>query len=162
MQTSRLRTLSFDEYVKYDATALAELVRTGEVTPAELLETAIARAEAVNPQLNAIVTPLYDKGREMVTQVPQTGAFRGVPFLLKDLEFEWAGTPMKSGCVGYQNYVSTTDSEIIKRLKVAGLVFFGKTNTPEFGLTPYTESKLYGPARNPWKLTHSPGGSSGG
>ncbi|WP_460911577.1 amidase [Spirosoma areae] len=162
MQTSRSQTLSFDEYVKHDATALAELVRTGEVTPDELLETAIARAEAVNPQLNAIVTPLYDKGRAMAKQVPEGGPFRGVPFLLKDLEYEWAGTPMKSGSRGYQHYISETDSEVIKRLKRAGFVFFGKTNTPEFGLTPYTESTLYGPARNPWKPTHSPGGSSGG
>ena len=162
MQTARPQTLSFDEYVKYDATALAELVRTGEVSAGELLETAIARAEAVNPQLNAIVTPLYDKGREMAKQLPESSPFRGVPFLLKDLEVQWAGTPMKSGCKGYKDYVSTTDSEVIKRLKAAGLVFFGKTNTPEFGLTPYTESKLYGPARNPWKPTHSPGGSSGG
>ena len=162
MQTARPRTLSFDEYVKHDATALAELVRTGEVSPGELLEAAISRAEAVNLQLNAIVTPLYAKGREMAKQLPETGPFRGVPFLLKDLEFEWAGTPLKSGCRGYQNYVSTVDSEVVKRLKAVGLVFFGKTNTPEFGLTPYTESKLYGPARNPWKPTHSPGGSSGG
>jgi amidase len=156
------QTLSFEEYSKHDATALADLIRTGEVTPAELLETAIARAEAVNPQLNAIVTPLYDKGRGMAKQLPAHGPFRGVPYLVKDLELEWAGTPMKSGSVGYQNHVSTIDSEVIKRLKAAGLVFFGKTNTPEFGLTPYTESKLYGPAHNPWKLTHSPGGSSGG
>jgi amidase len=162
MQTSRPQTLSFEEYVNHDATALAELVRTGEVTPTELLETAIARAEAVNPQLNAIVTPLYDKGRDMADQLPATGPFRGVPFLLKDLEMEWGSTPMKSGCAGYRNYVSEADSETVKRLKAAGLVFFGKTNTPEFGLTPYTESKLYGPAHNPWKLTHSPGGSSGG
>ncbi|WP_420148331.1 amidase [Spirosoma sp.] len=162
MQTSRTPTLSFEEYVKNDATALAELVRRGDVTPAELLEAAIARTEAVNPKLNAIVTSLYDKGRDMAAHLPKEGVFRGVPFLLKDLEMEWAGTPLKMGCRGYQHYVSTIDSEVIKRLKAAGLVFFGKTNTPEFGLTPYTESKLYGPARNPWKLTHSPGGSSGG
>ena len=157
-----MQALSFDEYVKHDAIALAELVRAGEVTPAELLETAIARAEAVNPQLNAIVTPLYDKGRDMANQLPEAGPFRGVPFLLKDLQLEWADTAVKSGCRGYQNYVSTTNSEVVERWKAAGLVFFGKTNTPEFGLTPYTESKLYGPAHNPWKLTHSPGGSSGG
>lgn len=162
MQTSRQAALTFDEYVKHDATALAKLIRMGEVTPAELLETAIARAEAVNPQLNAIVTPLFDNGRAMANQLPETGAFRGVPFLLKDLELEWAGTPLKSGCRGYRNYVSPIDTEVVKRLKAAGLVFFGKTNTPEFGLTPYTESILYGPARNPWKPTHSPGGSSGG
>ncbi|GAB3491902.1 amidase [Spirosoma knui] len=162
MQTSSVQTLPFDEYVTHDATALAELVSSGDVTPAELLATAIARAEAVNPEINAIVTPLYEQGIAMTKQLPKSGTFCGVPFLLKDLELEWAGTPMKSGSRGYQNYVSTADSEVLKRLKAAGLVFFGKTNTPEFGLTPYTESKLYGPARNPWKLTHSPGGSSGG
>ncbi|GAB3890290.1 amidase [Spirosoma agri] len=162
MQPSPTPVLTFDEYVKHDATALAQLVRSGEVTPAELLETAIARAETVNPQLNAIVTPLYEKGRERVMNLPPSGAFRGVPFLLKDLEFDWGGTPMKMGSRGYQTHVSAEDSETVRRLKAAGLVFFGKTNTPEFGLTPYTESKLYGPARNPWKLTHSPGGSSGG
>ncbi|MBD2700583.1 amidase [Spirosoma sp. BT702] len=162
MQTANSKTLSFDEYVKHDATALAELVRKGDVTPDELLETAISRAEAVNPQLNAIVTLLYDKGRDMAKHLPKTGPFRGVPFLLKDLEMEWEGTPMKSGSFAYQHYVSSSDSEVVKRLKAAGLVFFGKTNTPEFGLTPYTESKLYGPARNPWNVAHSPGGSSGG
>ncbi|UHG90724.1 amidase [Spirosoma oryzicola] len=162
MQTSSTQALSFDEYVQRDATALAELVRNGDVTPTELLQTAIARAEAVNSQLNAIVTPLYEKGREMASHLPESGPFRGVPFLLKDLEFDWAGTSMKMGCRGYQTYVSAIDSEAVRRLKASGLVFFGKTNTPEFGLTPYTESKLYGPAKNPWKLTHSPGGSSGG
>jgi amidase len=162
MPTPSAAALPFADYVTRDATALAELVRAGDVTPAELLETAIARAEAVNPQINAIVTPLYEQGRAMAEQSPSGKSFGGVPFLLKDLEFEWSGTPMKSGSRGYQHYVSSADSEIVKRLKAAGLVFFGKTNTPEFGLTPYTESKLYGPARNPWKLTHSPGGSSGG
>lgn len=162
MPTAPAKPLAFDEYVQHDATALAELVRKKDVTPAELLATAIDRAEAVNPQINAIVTPLYEAGRQLMANLPEAGAFRGVPFLLKDLEFEWVDTPMKSGSRGYQHYVSTADSEVIKRLKAAGLVFFGKTNTPEFGLTPYTESTLYGPARNPWKLTHSPGGSSGG
>lgn len=162
MQLSTPQALPFEEYVRHDATALAELVATGAVSPAELLETAIARAEAINPAINAIVTPLYDRGRTMAAHVPTKGPFAGVPFLLKDLQMEWADTPLKSGCQGYRNYVSTTDSEVVKRWKAAGFVFFGKTNTPEFGLTPYTESTLYGPAHNPWKLTHSPGGSSGG
>jgi len=154
--------MAFDEYRQHDATSLADLVRRNEVTPAELLETAIARAEAVNPQLNAIVSPLYDRGRDMASKLPGVGPFRGVPFLLKDLELDWEGTPLKSGCVGFQHFVSELDSEVLIRLKQAGLVLFGKTNTPEFGLTPYTESKLYGPALNPWNPAHSPGGSSGG
>lgn len=156
------KTLPFEEYVQYDATALAELVKTGDVSPDELLATAIARAEAVNPTLNAIVTPLYEKGREVARHLPADAPFRGVPFLLKDLELGWAGTPLKSGSRAYANFVSPADSDTVRRLLRAGLVLFGKTNTPEFGLTPYTESKLYGPARNPWNTAYSPGGSSGG
>ncbi|GAA4448445.1 amidase [Nibrella saemangeumensis] len=162
MQTSSTRTLSFAEYVQHDATSLAELVRKGEVTPAELLETAVTRAEVVNPKINAIVQPLYDHGRALLDKLPADAPFRGVPFLLKDLEMDWEGTPMRSGSVAYRNHVSTRDSEVVKRFKAAGLVFFGKTNTPEFGLTPFTEAKLYGPAHNPWNLNHSTGGSSGG
>jgi len=155
------------EYRQHDALGLADLVRKGAVTPLELLDAAIAEAEVHNPALNAIVTPLYEQGRRMLDQLPDGRAgeampFRGVPFLLKDLELEWAGTPLKSGCRGYAGYVSTTDSFAVARYKQAGLIFFGKTNTPEFGLTPYTESQLYGPARNPWNLAYSPGGSSGG
>lgn len=154
--------MTYPEYRQHDALALAELVRKGDATPAELLDAAIARAEAVNPELNAIVTPLYDQGRRMLDQLPASAPFRGVPFLLKDLELEWAGTPMKSGNRGYAGHISATDSYAVTRYKQAGLVFFGKTNTPEFGLTPYTESELYGPARNPWNPAYSPGGSSGG
>ena len=155
------------DYRQHDALGLADLVRRGEVTPAELLDVAIAQAEAINPALNAIVTPLYEQGRRMLDQLPAREAgmvmpLRGVPFLLKDLELEWAGTPLKSGCRGYAGQVSATDSFAVTKYRQAGLVFFGKTNTPEFGLTPYTESELYGPVRNPWKLAHSPGGSSGG
>lgn len=155
------------EYRQHDALGLADLVRRGAVTPLDLLDAAIGQAEAQNPALNAIVTPLYEQGRQMLDQLPdgQVGEampFRGVPFLLKDLELEWAGTPMKSGCKGYAGYVSTADSFAVTKYKQAGLVFFGKTNTPEFGLTPYTESQLYGPAHNPWNLAYSPGGSSGG
>ncbi len=155
------------EYRQHDALSLADLVRRGAVTPLELLDVAIAQAEGQNPALNAIVTPLYEQGRRMLDQLPdgeegQNMPLRGVPFLLKDLELEWAGTPMKAGCRGYASHVSTTDSFTVTKYKQAGLIFFGKTNTPEFGLTPYTESQLYGPARNPWNLAHSPGGSSGG
>ena len=154
--------MTHTEYRQHDALALAELVRKGDTTPGELLDAAIARAEAVNPELNAIVTPLYEQGRRMLDQLPADAPFRGVPFLLKDLELEWAGAPLKSGNRGYEGYISASDSYAVTRYKQAGLVFFGKTNTPEFGLTPYTESELYGPARNPWNPAHSPGGSSGG
>ena len=150
------------EYLQNDATALAALVQKGHVTAAELLQLAIDRAQKVNPRINAIVQPLYQKGFDMIEQIPKNAPLAGVPFLLKDLELEWAGTPLRSGCRGFNNYVSQQDSELVARFKAAGLVLFGKTNTPEFGLTPYTESELFGPARNPWNLAHSSGGSSGG
>ncbi|MFN4146351.1 MAG: amidase [Runella sp.] len=154
--------MKFEEYVRHDATGLAELVAKKEVSASELLETAIARTEAVNPKINAVITKLYDQGREMLKKAPENAPFAGVPFLLKDLEIEWAGTPLKSGCRGFKNYVSTDDSEIVKRFKKTGVVFFGKTNTPEFGLTPFTEPETEGPTRNPWNLAHTSGGSSGG
>lgn len=154
--------MTTDDYQKYDAVGLAQLVRQGDVSPLELLNNARALAEKINPTINAIIQPLYEEGRQMVDQLPAEAALRGVPFLVKDLSVEWAGTPMRSGSKGYLDYVSQQDSHYIKRCKEAGLVLFGKTNTPEFGLTPFTEPTLFGPARNPWNTQHSPGGSSGG
>ncbi len=154
--------MTTQEYQSYDAVGLAKLVKDGEVSPPELLENARVLAEKLNPRLNAIVHPLYEEGRKMATNLPEGGALRGVPFLVKDLSVEWAGTPMRSGSKAYQAYVSPHDSYYIERCKKAGLVLFGKTNTPEFGLTPFTEPSLFGPARNPWNTAHSSGGSSGG
>lgn len=154
--------MTTDNYQQFDAVALAQLVAQGEVSPLELLENARALAEKINPTINAIVQPLYEEGRKMASQLPEEGALRGVPFLVKDLSLSWAGTPMRSGSKGYLHYVSEQDSYYIERCKKAGLVLFGKTNTPELGLTPFTEPTLFGPARNPWNTKHSPGGSSGG
>jgi amidase len=150
------------EYQQYDATGLAGLVRRGDVTPRELLENALAIAEKVNPRINAIIHPLYEEGYRMVDELPTEAPLRGVPFLLKDLTLEWSGTPLRSGNKGYLQYISSADSHYVERCRAAGLVFFGKTNTPEFGLTPFTESAASGPAHNPWNLKHSTGGSSGG
>lgn len=153
--------ISVADYLQHDGLGLAELVRKKEVTPAELLEVAIQRAEAVNPKLNAIVRPLYEHARQRV-KAPLEGPFAGVPFLLKDLINELAGVPTTQGSAFFMDYVPQQDSELVRRYQAAGLVIFGKTNTPELGLTPWTEPALFGPARNPWNLAHTPGGSSGG
>ncbi|WP_247232494.1 amidase [Telluribacter sp. SYSU D00476] len=150
------------EYLNYDAIGLAQLVRQGDVTPRELLNTALAIAEKVNPRINAIIHPLYEEGYKMVEELPAEAPLRGVPFLLKDLALEWAGTPMRSGNKAYYKYVSSVDSYYVERCRAAGLVFFGKTNTPEFGLNPFTEPTAFGPSHNPWNLDYSTGGSSGG
>jgi amidase len=152
----------FAEYDRYDALGLAELVRKGDVTPAELCEEAIERIERVNPQLNAVVRPMYDQGRETASKAGTDKPFAGVPFLLKDLIFDYAGVPTSRGCKSYQNVVIDHDSEIVVRFKEAGVVILGKTNTPEFGLMGITEPQIFGPCRNPWNTDHTPGGSSGG
>jgi amidase len=154
--------LTFDEYRRYDALGLAGLVKKGDVTPSELLETAIQRANDVNPRINAIIHPIYDEARATAARVDTNAPFAGVPFLVKDLGMEVKGVPMRVGSKGYLNYVSAEDSFAVTKMRKAGLVIFGKTNAPEFGLTPYTEPKLFGPCLNPWNLGHSTGGSSGG
>jgi Asp-tRNA(Asn)/Glu-tRNA(Gln) amidotransferase A subunit family amidase len=152
---------AFGGYGAYDALGLAELVRSKEVTPEELLEAAIARIERVNPKINAVVTKMYDEARATIASVPE-GPFTGVPFLLKDLGPAYAGVRNTSGSRMFAEYVPDYDSELTVRYKRAGLVVAGRTNTPEFGLNVTTESQLLGPARNPWNLEHSTGGSSGG
>ena len=121
--------LSFAEYRAHDALGLAELVRQGQITPAELLETAIRRVEEVNPALNAVVHKLYDSAREAAKNVPPDAPFAGVPLLVKDLGMEIAGTPMCTGSRGYRDYKSEHDSFAVGKLRHAGFVFFGKTNT---------------------------------
>ncbi|HWI61304.1 MAG TPA: amidase [Symbiobacteriaceae bacterium] len=150
------------EYGAYDGLGLADLVRRGEVSPAELAEAAIERIQQTNPQLNAVVTPMYELGRSAAKGELPDGPFQGVPFLLKDLGDAYAGVPLTGGSRAYRNFVPQADSEIVRRYKRAGLVVLGKTNTPEFGLLGFTEPALFGPCRNPWNPGHTPGGSSGG
>ncbi|MCD8523930.1 MAG: amidase [Saccharospirillaceae bacterium] len=150
------------EYRQHDALGLADLIRRGETSANELLDMAIARAEAVNPDINAIITPLYDYGRAQIDAGLPEGAFSGVPFLLKDLLCALEGTPLSNGSNALKDRMSPRDSELVKRFRSSGLVFFGKTNTPELGLMGVTEPKAFGPSRNPWNLNHTPGGSSGG
>lgn len=154
--------LTFEEYRRHDALGLAELVKNGEATPEELLETAIERTEEVNPAVNAVIHKMYDEARRSAKNARGEAPFSGVPFLVKDLGMEIKGTPMRVGCKGYSNYVSPDDSFVVGKMRAAGLVIFGKTNTPELGLTPFTEPRLFGPCRNPWNPEYTTGGSSGG
>jgi amidase len=155
--------MAIPEYGALDGLGLADLVRRRQVTAAELLEEAIARAERVNPRLNAIVTPLYDRARrEAASPAPADAPFAGVPFLIKDLDAALAGVPMTAGSRLLADYRPAADDTLVTRLRQAGCVIFGKTNTPELGLVPYTEPELFGPTRNPWDVTRTPGGSSGG
>ena len=151
-----------DEFAFMDATAQAELVRKKEVQPLELLEAAIKRIEKINPTLNAVVTPMYDQARAAAPEVNLDAPLAGVPFLLKDILATYAGVRFTLGSSLLRHFVPDHDSELVVRLKKAGLVILGKTNTPEFGLLPTTEPALFGPCRNPWDLERTTGGSSGG
>jgi amidase len=153
---------TFAEYDRYDGLGLAELVRRGEVSARELAITAIERIEALNPRLNAVIHKLYDDGLEAASGARGDGPFAGVPFLLKDLLSWYAGAPVRSGSRLLDDFIAPVDSELVRRYKRSGVVILGKTNTPEFGLTPFTEPELFGPTRNPWDLTRTSGGSSGG
>ncbi|MBT3810016.1 MAG: amidase [Rhodospirillaceae bacterium] len=153
---------AFDEFEDYDAVGLATLIREGAVTAAEVMEAAIARCEARNPALNAVVLELYDHGRAAVAGDLPDGPLAGVPYLIKDLGATLAGTPTTGGSKFMADVVPDADSETVTRLKAAGMAIFGKTNTCEFGMSITCEPQLYGPTRNPWDDAVTPGGSSGG
>jgi amidase/6-aminohexanoate-cyclic-dimer hydrolase len=154
--------MDFDEYTAHDGLGLAELVRSGEVKPAELLDSALARMEEVNPAINAVVLDMRDEARRVVDAGVPEGPFSGVPFLLKDLGLLYKGSVTSYGCNFFADNEADHDSELVLRYKRAGLVTFGKSATPEFGLTTTTESSLFGQTKNPWNLEHTSGGSSGG
>jgi Asp-tRNA(Asn)/Glu-tRNA(Gln) amidotransferase A subunit family amidase len=152
----------FAEYVDYDGLGLAQLIHARQVSAAEVLEAAIARIEQLNPHLNAVVTKVYDQARGEAAALDRDAPFAGVPFLLKDLGGALAGVPLTGGSRFFANAPAPADAEIVTRHKRAGLMILGRTNTPEFGLSATTEPVLFGPTRNPWDLTRSAGGSSGG
>ena len=114
--------MNFEEYVTYDATGLAELVKRKEVTANELVAIAIARIQQVNPMINAVITPMYDIARTYCETQTIEGPFQGVPFLLKDLLSAYKGVPMSSGCRALQNFIPDYDSELVTRFKKAGLI----------------------------------------
>jgi len=150
------------DYERYDGIGLAELVKTRQVSAQELLEAAIERVDLRNPASNAVVYRMYDQAQAAVAAGLPSGPFTGVPYLLKDLGVLYAGTVTSSGSSAFRNFVADHDSEMVVRLKRSGLVIFGKTHSPEFGLSTSSESRLFGVTRNPWNPEYSAGGSSGG
>ena len=154
--------LSFSDYRQFDALGLAEAIRLGQFTAAEVLETAIARASAINPAINAIVIPDYDYARQQLAAGVGDGPFAGVPFLLKDLGMHLRGTITSEGSQFYAGRIAKQNSTLVQRYLDAGLMMMGKSASPEFGGTTTTESTLYGATRNPWDLSKTTGGSSGG
>lgn len=154
--------MSVDAYADYDGIGLAELVAKKDVTPLELVDAAIDRIERHNPSLNAIVHKGYEDARDWAKGNLPDGPFRGVPFLIKDLGVQVKGWPSTAGSHYLRDHVADEDSILATRYRDAGLVFVGRTNTPEYGITGTTESARLGPCRNPWNTDHISGGSSGG
>jgi amidase len=148
-----------------DATAQAELVASGKVSPVEMVNAAIERVERYDGALNALTYRWFEAARQLASSsdLPE-GPFRGVPYLLKDLYAAEAGKPLSNGSKAYKaaDYVSTEDSTLVARYKASGLISIGRSNSPEFGSVPVTEPEAWGPTRNPWDLSRTPGGSSGG
>ncbi|MGI9464230.1 MAG: amidase [Aestuariivirgaceae bacterium] len=152
----------FDAYDDYDATGLAGLIARGEVSAKTVIDTAIGRIRERNPALNAVVTPLFDEAMKSLEDGLPQGPLHGVPYVVKDLNTWIAGVPATNGSLAFRDFRPSGDGELIKRLRRAGLVILGKTNTPEFGLNMCTSPALFGPTRNPFDQTRSAGGSSGG
>lgn len=150
------------EYASHDGLGLAALVARGEVSPGELVESAIACIERHNGALNAVVYKAYDEARGAAAGDLPAGPFRGVPFLIKDLGRRVAGWPCSMGSEFAQLGPAAEDSVLVRRYREAGLVLLGATNTPELGIPGVTHSARLGLCRNPWDLAHTPGGSSGG
>ena len=154
--------MRWEELRALDGVGLAQKVRQKEVSALELVEAAIEGIERSNPRLNALITPLFDQARAAARSSIPAGPFAGVPFLLKDLGASLGGVRMTMGSAFLKNSISAHDSELVRRIKEAGLIIVGKTNTPELGILPTTEPRLFGPCRNPWDLGRTTGGSSGG
>ena len=151
-----------DEYVAYDATALATLIRKGEVSAEEVFDAFLDRVTAANPVLNAVVLPDFNTARAAIGAGLPDGPFRGIPYLIKNLHAPVAGLELSHGSRLFAGSVFSFDSTTVQRIRAAGFVIAGRTNAPEFGMSVTTEPNLHGPARNPWSVEHSTGGSSGG
>jgi amidase len=154
--------MGFPEYGQYDALGLAELVRSRQVSATDLLDEALARTATVNPKINAVIHLMESRARDAIAAGLPEGPLSGVPFLIKDLMTAYAGEPMRCGSRLFKDFVPAADEELTSRYRQAGLVIFGKTNTPELGVTNVTEPELFGPTRNPWNLERTSSGSSGG
>ena len=141
---------------------LAALIAKKQVSAREVLETAVARIEALNPAINAVVHRMYDAARATIAVGLPAGPLTGVPFLIKDVGSLCKGAPCGNGSRLFEGFIADQDDTVVERYKDVGLVIIGRTNSPEFALSPATEPVANGPTRNPWDLTRSAGGSSGG
>ncbi|OON62039.1 amidase [Massilia sp. KIM] len=153
--------MHYADYLRHDATSLAQLVADGAVTPLDLLETALARHAEVHGRVNAICRLMEEQARAQLER-PLSGPFAGVPFLIKDCAQDYAGLPTTNGSRSMRGHVATEHAAVVQRYLGAGLLIFGKTNLPEFALKGVTDPVLFGRTSNPWNLAHTPGGSSGG
>ena len=150
-----------EEYKELDAIDLANLISKKEVTPDELLDIAENLRKSLDPSINSIVQTLAKEAAQQIIE-SKNGPFNGVPFLIKNLNQQIKATITTNGSALYKNEIAEDDTTLVKRYKSSGLIIFGKTNSPEFGLSTTTEPVLHGPTRNPWNTDYSPGGSSGG
>ncbi len=153
-----------DDFAHLDATGQADLVRSGQVSPSELVDAAVARIERIDPEINAFTTTRFDRARTEAAGVLPDGPFRGVPFALKDLTCSLVGEPMYDGVkvLKEADFRAPVTSTLAARFLAAGLVIMGRTSSPELGIMPTTEPQCFPPTRNPWDVTRTPGGSSGG
>ena len=151
----------YDPFARLDGLAQAKAIASGEATALEVLDFAIARIERLNPKINAVVTTDFEAARSRARANEFKGPFAGLPFLVKDLD-DFVGVRTTNGARAYLRTVSDSTEPFVQACVDAGVNVEGKTNTPEFGLTPTTESLALGPCYNPWNLTRSAGGSSGG
>jgi amidase len=143
-----------------DMTGMREAIEAGRTTPAALVERAIERAEAINPELNFVAWPYFDRARAQTTE-PSTGPLAGIPTLIKDMIME-KGVPASWGAAALRDFIAPDDAPYTRAIKGAGLISIARSAMPELGLNVVTESPLVGATRNPWSLDHTPGGSSGG
>ena len=155
-------TTQFDEVLNQDATSQSQLIKDRKIHPTELVESVIEKIETLNPDLNFVTTKMYDQALEAASSKTLSGPFSGVPFLIKDFLAEIKGIRTTNSSYFLGNYVSDDDSELVKRYKMSGLIIVGKTNTPEMAIGVTTEPLRFGATYNPWDLTRTPGGSSGG
>lgn len=155
--------MAFEQYDQFDGVGLAELVKTGEVSAREVIDEAIRRAEKLNPELNFLAHEAFDVARAAADspQLPN-GPLKGVPWLVKELASSWEGQPFTNSVPYLKDLIAPLDSEILRRLKAAGMIPFGKSTSPEQGWCLATESSLHGVTRSPWDSERTPGGSSGG
>jgi amidase len=155
-------TMNVEEYNQYDAIGLAALIRGGEVSASEVVEVAIKQIARLNPKLNAVIATDFEAARESIRTGDTFRPLYGVSYLVKDLNTWVSGLPATNGSRAFADFVPPRDGELVRRMRAAGLIILGKTNTPEFGLNMCTAPQLFGATCNPFNPELSAGGSGGG